>query len=268
MRRILIFIILLGVLASTYFLSQQSKSWHYIIPATDNEMLYATSFESALNEWAQDERGGFRYMIEDGALIVSASADRVAPIALLDFYFNRFDFSVQTQIIDGDFSGVNENAFGVVFRRRDARNYYVFLISGDGYYRIKRITNGREHDLNVWHASEAINQGIGAINTLRISAVGDQFAFFVNDTPLDLCVPNNPDDVSTINSFTNECIGGTWQSTLRDATHAYGQVGVVVDAHQAGALSTNKDIIISFDHVIITGGKTIADQELTTESHP
>lgn len=253
MRRILIFVILGLVLASTFYLSQQSKSWHYIIPATANETLYATSFDTSLDEWAQDERSGFRYAIEDGALIVSGSTDRVAPISLLDFYFDRFDFSVQTQIIDGDFSGVNENAFGVVFRRQDARNYYVFLISGDGYYRIKRIINGVEKDLNVWNFSESIQQGIGAINTLRISAIGDQLSFFINDTQLELCVPDDPDDVSTINSFTNECIGGTWQSVIHDSAHRYGQLGVVVDAHQAGREAP--EMIIAFDHVVITGGE-------------
>lgn len=259
MRRILIFVILVLVLASTYHLSQLARSWHYIIPASDHEMLYATSFENPSTEWAQDERSGFRYIAEDGALMVSGHTDRVAPIALLDFYFDRFDFSVQTEIISGDFSGTNENAFGVVFRRTDARNYYVFLISGDGYYRIKRITNGVEKDLNVWNASDVINQGIGAINTLRISAIGDQLAFFVNDTQLDLCVPDNPDDVSTINGFTNECIGGTWQETIRDGTHPYGQLGIVADVHQAGR--DYPDMVIAFDNVIITGG-----QELTTES--
>jgi hypothetical protein len=255
LRRILIFIILLLVLASTYYLSRQAKSWHYIIPASDHELLYATSFETALDEWAQDERSNFRYMIEDGALIISASTDRVAPIALLDFYFNRFDFSVQTEIIDGIFTG--NNAFGIVFRRQDARNYYVFLISGDGYYRIKRSINGRETDLNVWNYSDVINQGIGAINTLRVSAIDNQFSFYINDTQLDLCIPDNPDHISTI--YNNECIGGTWQSTLYDSTHSYGQIGIVTDVHEAGR--DYPDMVISFDHVIITGG-----QALTTES--
>ncbi len=261
MRRILIFIILGLVLGSTYHLSQQAKSWHYIVPASDHELLYATSFEAPLAEWAQDERGTFRHVVDDGALVIAGLVDRVAPIALLDFYFSRFDFSVQTEIIDGDFSGANENAFGVVFRRSDARNYYVFLISGDGYYRIKRSVNGIETDLNVWNYSDAIHQGIGAINTLRVSAIDDQFVFYINDTPLEICVPDDPDHVSTINSFTNECIGGTWQSTLTDSTHPYGQIGVVADVHQAGR--DYPDMVIAFDHVIITGG-----QALATEGHP
>ncbi len=257
MRRVAIFAVLVFLLFGMYRLSLMSRAWHYIVPAMDDELIYATAFEGAHADWLQDERSIFSHIIEDGVLRITANADRIGPYSLLRPHFDRFDFSVQTEIIDGDFSGGNNNAFGVIFRRTNAQNYYVLLISGDGYYRVQRVVGNRQRDISPWHPSDAIRQGVGAVNNLRVAGYADRFQFYVNDTLLALCIPDNPDDNSTINGLTGECIGGDWQTTLIDTHHATGQVGVVVDADQAGPLSTGLEIVIEFDNVIITGGRDL-----------
>lgn len=260
MRRIIIFLTLALALLGMVHLNQMAGSWHYVVPAEDGELLYATSFDGAMDDWLQDERGSFSHVVDDGVLRIVANVGGVGPYSTLRPHFSRFDFSVQAQIIEGDFAGGNNNAFGVIFRRASPRDYYAFLISGDGYYRILREVNGVSREISTWHPSDAIEQEAGAVNHLRVVGVADRFAFYVNDTRLSLCIPDDPDGASTINSFTGECVAGTWQETLTDTHHPSGQLGVVVSADAAGRPPTGQPVIVEFDNAIIRGASDFTEE--------
>jgi hypothetical protein len=79
--------------------------------------------------------------------------------------------------------GTSDNVYGAIIRKVDWNNYYNFLISGDGYYDIAKMVNGKWSPAN-WKRSDAINLG-NATNLIRIICKGDEFSFYVNNVLLD-----------------------------------------------------------------------------------
>jgi hypothetical protein len=108
---------------------------------------------------------------------------------------NSSDIIMQIQAIP--VSGPNDNAYGVIFRKADWNNYYVFLISGDGYYQIAKKRNGKwiDHAYQdwtyvLWKKSGAIHLGKTA-NLIRVSCAGNQFKFYVNDIKIEEFTDND-----------------------------------------------------------------------------
>lgn len=80
-------------------------------------------------------------------------------------------------------AGPNNNLYGIIFRYGlQAKDFYVFAISGDGYYIFA--VDGAEHtepDIIVdWTESSAIKQG-QQTNRLKVAAVGNSIKYYVND---------------------------------------------------------------------------------------
>lgn len=85
-------------------------------------------------------------------------------------------------------AGPNDNAYGLICRYQNEENFYVFLVSGDGYYAIGKYQSGNEDVIYLTESgqflqSEAVNQGI-ASNELRVSCIGNQLSLDVNGVPL------------------------------------------------------------------------------------
>lgn len=79
--------------------------------------------------------------------------------------------------------GPDNNIYGVLFRYDPGiREFYVFAISGDGYYVVALDGPDRaEPEMLVdWSTSDAINLG-NATNRIRVEAVGSQISYYVND---------------------------------------------------------------------------------------
>ena len=99
-----------------------------------------------------------------------------------------------------------------------------------------------------WIESSLINPGLDAANRLRVVAQGDQFRFFINDQPVSLCIPDDPDALSTINPLSGECMGGAMLDTLTDTTIPNGQVGVSA-LWTAGA--ADDPVVAAFDNLLV-----------------
>ncbi|MEZ4540621.1 MAG: hypothetical protein R3C43_11665 [Chloroflexota bacterium] len=81
-------------------------------------------------------------------------------------------------------AGANDNAYGVICRYQNEDNFYVFLISGDGYYAIGKYQTGVDNvtyltENSQFQLSEAINTGV-ASNELQVSCIGNQLSLEVN----------------------------------------------------------------------------------------
>jgi len=79
--------------------------------------------------------------------------------------------------------GVDDNGYGMVFRYTDGSDeYYVFAISGDGFYvfAFDGVKMDSPEILLDWTESSAINQGTQT-NHLKVVAVGGKFQLYVND---------------------------------------------------------------------------------------
>jgi hypothetical protein len=93
------------------------------------------------------------------------------------------DFQVEVDARQAE--GPLDNNFGLLIRYQpDDQDFYWFEISGDGYYSVDLRQAGQWSTLVGWAASDAINQGIGATNHLKVVCAGNRFSFYVNDTLL------------------------------------------------------------------------------------
>lgn len=85
--------------------------------------------------------------------------------------------------------GPDDNAYGVICRYQSDSDFYVFLISGDGYYAIGKYQTGAPQIEYVtgegqYLYSDAINQG-AATNEIKASCVGNVLTLSVNGILLD-----------------------------------------------------------------------------------
>lgn len=115
--------------------------------------------------------------------------------------FRDFLLEVDGRLI----SKSNKSLYGLIFRLKDSRNFYRFIVSGDGYYLVGARLNGNWKMLQSKTRSTHIRQG-NSINHLTIVCEGSKIDAYVNDHHL---------------------------TTMRDNSIAKGLVGMIVDKPEA-----------------------------------
>lgn len=134
--------------------------------------------------WQEYSRGGAVAGLEDGELRLSTSSPGEIWWTNPQRSFDDVIINVRAEQL----SGPDDNAFGVICRYRDEQNFYMFLISGDGYYAIGKYA-GPENRVTYltpdgqFVASDLIQQG-AAINDIQASCIGNQLSLAVNGEPL------------------------------------------------------------------------------------
>lgn len=244
MRRLLILLTLILMLAATFQLSRLAQDWHYVVPAEPGELLYATGFDGGADDWEQTIRRDKSQEVLNGRMRLTVETAQNGVFSAAGPYFSDFDVTVDATTLDGPL----DNGFGVIFRQLNDGTYYIFLISADGFYRVKRLDNNVSKVLHNWHTSSLINTGVGATNQLRVIGIGDRFRFFINGEPVELCIPDNPDDTSTPLAD-GTCQDGQWRETLVDDTIPYGHIGVTVEVDRGQP----PGVVVGFDRFIVRG---------------
>jgi hypothetical protein len=75
-------------------------------------------------------------------------------------------------------SGVPDAQYGLIFRRVDSKNYYLFLVRDDGNFELVRMFEGEWTFLIEWIKVVAIRSG--EVNRLEVIAKGDEFTLYIN----------------------------------------------------------------------------------------
>jgi hypothetical protein len=154
----------------------------------------------------------------------------------------NFDIAVDVRQVAG-----NPTAeYGVRFRQTGPGDYFMFSISGSGYYRLLRVKRGTYTSLVPWTFDGRVKTGAEAVNRLRVVADGSSIAGSVNG--VQLATGADVDDV-----------GG--QLTLGVTTFEQGGVAVRFDNIEGTA--EGSDLKDDFSRAEETrwslGGATIAD---------
>lgn len=92
-------------------------------------------------------------------------------------------------------AGPDDNAYGVLCRYQNENNYYVFLISGDGYYAIGKFQTGLNEiqylsGQGEYQFSEVIRQG-NVENDIQVECVGNELTFVVNGVRLETVIDDS-----------------------------------------------------------------------------
>ena len=149
----------------------------------DSGLLFGDEFGPENGPWLieGDEFGSTA--IEDGRMLIDvAQANSLQFTTLDEPEFTDFDLSVETQLIDGG----REATYGVLFRMASPEEFYRFEMTGDGRYVVERreLDGSWQRLVNGWQKSDVLATGTGAINNLRITAVGPVLTFYANDEML------------------------------------------------------------------------------------
>jgi len=80
-------------------------------------------------------------------------------------------------------SGDTDSQYGVVFRRVDRDNYYIFRVRDDGDYQLRVRYKGEWDTLIDWTASHLIQAG--AVHKLTVVAQSSHLTFYINDQHID-----------------------------------------------------------------------------------
>ncbi|MFW5940432.1 MAG: hypothetical protein ACOC9C_00740 [Chloroflexota bacterium] len=166
--------------------------------------------------WALYNRSGAVAEIEEGALRMSTSQPGQIWWTNPGRSFDDVVITANATLV----SGPQDNAMGLICRYQSSENFYVFLISSDGYYAIGKYQSGNNQITYLtgdgqYAPSEAINQG-QASNTIRATCIGDELTLTVNGQMVD---------------------------SANDPTFVTGDIGVGVSTFQPGSLE------VAFDDV-------------------
>ena len=143
------------------------------------DIIYQENFDNGAGDWEE-----FGY-IETQFGVVNGTYAAISPgggyITVTNQHVHSnvvIDVKLEQQSAD------NTASYGVVCRSQVANvnvGYY-FLINGGGHYGIRIGDGGRIRMLVPWTEHQAINQDLGAINTMRVVCIDDYLALYINDT--------------------------------------------------------------------------------------
>ena len=153
---------------------------------TESGVLFSDKFDGSQDcGWALYNRGGTVVMVEDETLRLSTSQPGQIWWTNPGRQFDDVIITVDAQQVEGP----NDNAFGVICRYQNEENFYLFLISSDGYYMIGKYQTGNSQIQYLtgdgeFMVSDLINQGT-SINQIRASCIGNQLTLSVNGIQVD-----------------------------------------------------------------------------------
>jgi tetratricopeptide (TPR) repeat protein len=134
---------------------------------------YSNGDPSAVSEY---DAGGYRIVVRQESSAVWALPGRL---------FSHVSIEVSAEKQSGD----DDNFFGIMCRVQgstDTANFYLLMISSDGYYGIAKRVDGGELALigeSKMQFSEAINQG-SDLNRVRADCIGETLSLYANDVKL------------------------------------------------------------------------------------
>lgn len=250
-------LILLLVLAALMAVLLLAADLEYVAGGEPGSLLYAASFDLPAPDMdlfagrASAQLNAGRLWLEPGEprrLVYAAAGPRVA------------DFDLEVEIMA--LAGPLDNGFGVLFRMQEPRpfpplslaglqprgpasrpSYYLFMISSDGYYQLRRSLNGEQQVLSTWIPSPAIRQGLNVSNRLRIIARGAEMTFFINGEQPGFCIP---DDAGQASTWTNgQCLAGQMRNVVHDDSLATGRLALAAQSFAQGG------VMLAFDNLLV-----------------
>ena len=107
----------------------------------------------------------------------------------------------------------NNRGYGMLLGYKDWSNYLLFVVSGNGYYKIQNVFEGMNIDIKDWTLSSAINKEI-AQNYLKVMKIADKMVFSINGT-----IVENVDAVRFRGSQYGVIIGGKGNYSFDNFTY-------------------------------------------------
>jgi hypothetical protein len=154
-----------------------------------NEALYSDDFSNSASGWKRSstEASAFSYM--DGRYYIDVLVPDKVASASIPASKNFGDFIVEVEAYLDEVP--DDGEYGLDIRdNQDTGDFYRFVLSGDRYFKFFKYIDNNWTSLTEWTKSNAIKASPGN-NTIKISALGDTFTFYVNGKKLGDCIDNS-----------------------------------------------------------------------------
>ena len=186
-------------------------------PTVGLGLLFEDDFSDPAGGWltGATEQGQVSY--EEGELhLLNYTAAEYSILTKAGRTFGDVVVEVETRLVGGN----EDNWIGVLCRFVDADNHYKMLFSSDGYYQAAAVVDGEQYQLVKYAASEAIRQGVGETNVVRLECVGSALRFYINGTLLvDVMDATFAEGDIAFEVFS---LGGEYSEVAFDNLRAYG----------------------------------------------
>ena len=170
-------------------MSTTSRRWLIVIVITLGALLaacgqgdlpWADDFSDTTSGWLAESDASAEVKYHDGVMRIFIKMPNSLAWASAEREFSDLRLAVEaTQA-----GGPDDNEYGVIVRMQDPGHFYLFSISGDGYYQVSKYDDdGRIVLGDDWLASDAIHIGTET-NLLEVVCQGTVMTFFVNGTQL------------------------------------------------------------------------------------
>jgi hypothetical protein len=150
-------------------------------PAEPGTVLLSDDFSEELNGWGvwNREGGSVDYYQEGLRIIINETQFDYWSVAGRNFG------DVQVEVDATKMAGPDDNDYGIICRYMDKNNFYLLVISSDGYYGIAKVKMGQYSMIGAdqLQYSSAIVQG-SSQNHLRADCIGSTLRLYANDQML------------------------------------------------------------------------------------
>lgn len=196
----------------------------------DNTLFFDEFVVGQTGDWlTEGDETAVTAVINERMLININEPQTMQYAALNKPIFNNFTLEVDAVQVTGS----PESSYGVLFRMSSPAEFYRFAIRGDGLYMIERHDpDGWTRFMKDWEPTNAIHQGVGQNNHIKVIAEDSALSFYVNDIIV---------------------------AQLNDSRYTEGNIAL--DAGTFG--QTN--LQVAFDNVLVTGEETAVDNIPTVE---
>ena len=145
-----------------------------------DNVLLAADFATADASWGAPNAN---YAIKDGSVLLKPDPHRGYKVLDNAFLFDDADICVTATALEID--RPEESAGGLAFWAQDYRNAYFLLLATNGLFKIARLIDAAwVHAPLDWTRSDAIVEGIGKPNALRLTIADQMLTVAINGKPV------------------------------------------------------------------------------------
>lgn len=143
-----------------------------------SEVIYEDSFGSLDPAWGEPN---VNLSVENGKLVLQPEINKSWTVINQANIFEDMDACVKVSLAKSD----NTNyGGGLVFWSKDYSDYYYLMITGDGWFTVKRWVNSRVLEPVPWREHASLKKGLGEVNQIRLVTKGTQATVYLNDTEI------------------------------------------------------------------------------------
>jgi hypothetical protein len=144
-------------------------------------ILFQDDFSNANSGWGEWEEDGAQVKYNQGGLRILVNQPQFDYWSVAGRKFSDVQIEVDARLIGKE----TDNDYGVICRYQDQGNFYMLVISSDGYFGIAKMKDGAYSMIGAdqLQYSTAIAQG-NSTNHLRADCVGQTLTLYANDQKL------------------------------------------------------------------------------------